>query len=118
MQYVFVAYIYDLNAILVCTLPSNTNRAMIAAVTDILSNLNAHGYSPTLNLMDNECSMAIIAHIQNNHMDIHIVPPHNHWVNAAEHAIATFMGILLLPSPQFTGTARSNSGVISSPRWN
>jgi hypothetical protein len=23
-------------------------------------------------------------------MDIHLVPPHNHWVNAAERAIATF----------------------------
>jgi hypothetical protein len=31
MQYVFVVYIYDLNAILVRAMPSKTNGAMIAA---------------------------------------------------------------------------------------
>jgi hypothetical protein len=90
VQYVFEAYIYDLNAILVCTMPSKTNGAMIAAFMDILANLNARGYSPTLNVMDNECSKAIKAHIQSNHMDIHLVSPHNHRVNAPKRAIATF----------------------------
>jgi hypothetical protein len=88
MQYLFVAYIYDLNAILVHTMPSKTDGAMIAAFTDILANLNAHWYAPTLNVMDNECSKAVKAHIQNNHMAIHLVPPHDHRVNIAEHAIA------------------------------
>ncbi len=50
MQYVFVAHIHDLNAILVRAMPSKTDGAMIAAFTDILANLNAHGYSPTLSL--------------------------------------------------------------------
>ena len=40
--------------------------------------------------MDNECSKAVAAHIRKNDMDIHLVPPHNHRVNAAERAIATF----------------------------
>jgi hypothetical protein len=90
MQYVFVAYIYDLNAILVCAMPSKTNGAMIADFTDILANLHARGYVPKLSIMDNKCSKAIEAHIQSKHMDIHLVPPHNHRVNAAECAIATF----------------------------
>ncbi len=90
MQYLFVAYIYGLNAILVCAMPSKTDGAMIAAFTDILANLNARGFAPTLYVMDNECSKAVKAHIQNNHMDIHLVPPHNHSVNAAKRAIATF----------------------------
>jgi hypothetical protein len=63
---------------------------MIAAFTDILTNLNACGYAPKLNVMDNECSKAVEAHIRINSMDIHLVPPHNHRVNAAEHVIATF----------------------------
>jgi hypothetical protein len=87
---VFVAYIYDLNAILVRAMPSRNDGTMIAAFTSILTNLNACGYAPTLNVMDNECSKAVKAHIRTNSMDIHLVPPHNHRVNAAEHAIATF----------------------------
>jgi len=78
MQYVFVAYIYDLNAILVCAMPSKNNGAMIAAFTDILATLNARGYSPTLNVMDIKCSKAVEAQIRSNKMDIHLVPPHNH----------------------------------------
>jgi hypothetical protein len=92
MQYVFVAYIYNLNAILVCAMPSKTNGAMIAVFTDILANLNAWGYAPALNLMDNECSKAVKAHIWSNHMDIHLISPHNHQVNDAERAIAMFKG--------------------------
>jgi len=90
MQYVFVAYIYDLNAILVRAMPSKNDGAMIAAFTDILATLNACGYAPVLNVMDNECSKAVEAHIRSNKMDIHLVPPHNHRVNAAERAIMTF----------------------------
>ena len=40
MQYVFVAYIYNLNAILVRAIPSRTDGAMIAAFKDILATLN------------------------------------------------------------------------------
>ena len=90
MQNMFVAYIYDLNNILVRAIPSRTDGAMIAAFKDILMTLNTRGYAPTLNDMDNECSKAVKAHIRSNNMDIHLVPPHNHRVNAAERAIATF----------------------------
>jgi hypothetical protein len=90
MQYVFVAYIYDLNAILVHAMPSKNNAGMIAAFSDIFSTFAAHGYAPTLIVMDNECSKAVEAHIKANKMNVHLVPPHNHRVNAAEHAIATF----------------------------
>jgi hypothetical protein len=86
MQYVFVAYIYDLNAILVRAMPAKNDGAMIAAFTDILATLNARGYPPALNVMDNECSKAVEAHIRSNKMDIYLVPPHNHRVNAAERA--------------------------------
>ncbi len=63
---------------------------MIAAFMDILANLNAPGYAPTLNVMDSECSKAIEAHIRSNHMDIHLYPLHNHQINAAKRVIATF----------------------------
>jgi hypothetical protein len=64
MQYIFVAYIYDLNAILVHAMPSKNNAAMIAAFSNIFSTLAAHGYAPTLNVMDNKCFKAVEAHIK------------------------------------------------------
>jgi hypothetical protein len=54
MQYIFVAYIYDLNAILVRAMPSKNDGAMINAFTDTLATLAAPNYYPTLNVMDNE----------------------------------------------------------------
>jgi hypothetical protein len=90
MQYVFVAYIYDLNAILVHAMPSKNNAAIIAAFSDIFSTLAMHGYAPTLNVMDNECSKVVKAHIKAKKMNVHLVPPHNHRINVAERVIATF----------------------------
>jgi hypothetical protein len=90
MQYIFVVYIYDLNAIPVHAMPSKNDTAMITAFTEILATLAARGYKPTLNVTDNECSKTVEACIKSNKMDIHLVPPHNHQINAAECAIATF----------------------------
>jgi hypothetical protein len=70
-------------------MPSKNNAAMITAFTKILATLAARGYKPTLNITDNECSKMVEAYIKSNKMEIHLVPPHNHWVNAAK-AIATF----------------------------
>jgi hypothetical protein len=87
---VFVAYIYNLNAILIQAMPSRNDGTMIVAFTNILTNLNACGYAPMLNVMDNECSKAVKAHIRTNSIDIHLILPHNHRVNVAKHEIATF----------------------------
>jgi hypothetical protein len=71
-------------------MPSKNNGTMIDAFTNILATLTARDYHPTLNVMDNECSKAVVAHIQKNDTNIHLVPPHNQRVNAAERTIATF----------------------------
>jgi hypothetical protein len=64
---------------------------MFAAFTDIVADIDTRGwYAPMLNVMDNKCSKAVKAHIRTNHMDIHLIPPHNHRVNDAKFAIATF----------------------------
>ena len=90
MQYIFVVCIYDLNAIIVHPMPTRTNVTFIAAFTDIFDTLRACNYQTTLNVMDNECSKAIEWHIQCNMLNIQLVPPHNHRVNAAKRAISTF----------------------------
>ncbi len=37
MQYIFVVYIYDLNAIIVCQMPSQTNASFIATFTEVFN---------------------------------------------------------------------------------
>jgi hypothetical protein len=63
MQYIFVAYIYDLNAILVQPMPSCTDALFIAAFSEIFAILHTCNYQPALNVMDNECSKAVEKHI-------------------------------------------------------
>jgi hypothetical protein len=90
MQYIFVVYIYDLNAIIAHPMPSQTNASFIAAFTDVFNILWAWDYQPAPNVMDNECSKAVKQHIRFNKMEIQLVPPHNHCINATEWAISTF----------------------------
>ena len=90
MQYIFVAYVYDLNAIIVRTMPYRTDASMVTAFTKVITILKAGGYQRALNVMDNECSAAIQKYIKSKNINIQLVPPHNHHVNAAEQGIATF----------------------------
>ncbi len=90
MQYIVVAYVFDLNAIIVCAMPYCTDASMVTAFTKVITILKAGSYQPALNMMDNECSAAIKKYIESENINIQLVPLHNHRVNAAERAIATF----------------------------
>jgi hypothetical protein len=48
MQYIFVAYVYDLNAIIVCAMPYCTGASMVTAFTEVITILKAGGYQPAL----------------------------------------------------------------------
>ena len=63
---------------------------MVTAFNEVILTLKAGEYTLTLNVMDNECSVAVEKYIKSEKIGIQLVPPHNHRVNAAEHAIATF----------------------------
>ncbi len=90
MQYIFVAYVYDLNNIIVCTMLSRTDTSMVTAFTKVITILKAGGYQPALNVMDNECSATAEKYIRSENINIQLVSPHNHHVNATECAITTF----------------------------
>ncbi len=78
MQYIVVAYVYDLNAIIVRAKPTRTNAAMITAFKEVITVLQTHGYCPALNVMDNECSTAVEQYICLEKINIQLVLPHNH----------------------------------------
>jgi hypothetical protein len=78
MQCIFVAYIYDLNAIIICAMPLRTDASMVSAFTEVITILKAGDYQPALNMMDNECSAAVKNYIRSEKINIQLVPPHNH----------------------------------------
>ncbi len=90
MQYMFVAYVYDLNVIIVHAMPTRSDTAMITAFKEVIAVLQTRGYCPTLNVMDNKCSTVVEQYISSEKINVQLVPTHNHRANAAEQAFATF----------------------------
>ncbi len=83
----YVVHFYDLNTIIVRAMPSCTNASMVQAFTKMITILKSKGYQPALNVMENVCSTTIKKAYT---LYIQLVPPHNHCVNTAKQAIATF----------------------------
>jgi hypothetical protein len=78
MQNVFVAYIYDFNAIIVWAMPSRTDASMVQAFTKVISILKSSSNHPALNVMDKECSATVEKYIWSEAVNIQLIPPHNH----------------------------------------
>ena len=89
MNYIFVAYIYTINAIILRPMKNRTDKSMIAVFQDIYEYLKQRGCSPKLHVLDNECSKAVKQYIKSEQVNIQLVEPHNHRVNAAEPAVKT-----------------------------
>jgi hypothetical protein len=90
MQYIFVVYIYNLNAIIVQLMPSCTEVLFIATFSKVSAVLRTCNCQPAVNVVDNKCSKVVEKHIRANKMDIQLIPLHNPCVNAAERAITMF----------------------------
>ena len=87
MNYIFALYVYSINAILVKPMKTRADDCMVAAFRDIYSYLETRNLKPRLHVLDNECSHAVKTYLQKENVDIQIVEPHNHRVNAAEPAV-------------------------------
>jgi hypothetical protein len=70
--------------------PSCTNASIVQVFTKVISILKSGGYHPALNVIDNNCSVTVEKFIRSKLINIHLVPLHNHWVNAAKCPLATF----------------------------
>ena len=96
MKLIFVAYVYDINAILAVPLKSRTKEAMTDAFTQVIHYLNKQECKPKVNVMDNECSKAVEEHIKGHGIDIELCPPKNHQGNGpGERAIPTYKNHLI-----------------------
>jgi len=89
MQYIFIAYVYDQNYIIIRPMKNRSDRSMIKVFKDVYRMMQQKGTNPSLHVPDNECSKAIKTFVVDRQTAIQLVEPHNHRVNAAEVAVKT-----------------------------
>jgi hypothetical protein len=86
----FVLYHYKTNAILVKPIANVKDHRIFAAYTEMFESLEAKGYKPKMNVMDNQATKYIKKFLTKKECNLQLVEPHNHHVNAAGWAIQTF----------------------------
>ena len=77
-QYIFTAYVYTINAILMEPMEGMDVCNMIAVFKDIYKELEIRNFKPKLHGLDNQCSKAVISYIKKEKVNIQLVEPHNH----------------------------------------
>ena len=81
MQLIFVAYIYDINAIIGLPLKTRTSESIIGAFQKVLKMMTKSNCKPVVNVMDNKCRKAVQEYITVNGIDIELCLPKNHYLN-------------------------------------
>ncbi|KAL7485737.1 hypothetical protein ACHAW6_011335 [Cyclotella cf. meneghiniana] len=89
-QYIFVAYDYTTNAILVRAITDREATTIVNAFDDVFSFLSSKGFKPHFNVLDNEALAAITKYLCSQDIKWQFIPPNKHHVNAAKRAIQTF----------------------------
>ncbi len=101
----FVMYHYETNAILATPIPGLDSANILAAYKKNFEYLVSKGFTPKLNVMDNQATKVIKAYLSPRDVALQLVEPHNHRVNAAKRAIQTFknrfVGALGTTDPDF-----------------
>jgi hypothetical protein len=86
-----IVYHYESNAILALPISGLDNNTIFAVYKTQFESLESKGHKIRLNVMDNQCTKQIKKNLTANDCDLMLVEePHNHRVNAAEHAIKMF----------------------------
>jgi hypothetical protein len=84
-------YHYKTNAILATPIPGLDSASILDAYKKNFEYLESKDYSKQkLNVMANQATKVIKAYLKPRHVNLQLVKPHNHHVNAAERAIQMF----------------------------
>ncbi len=86
----FVLYHYESNCILPAPIAGLDDVSIFNTYKTQFEELGAKGFTPKLNVMDNQATKHIKKILTENKCKLQLVEPHNHCVNAAEQAIQTF----------------------------
>jgi hypothetical protein len=88
--YFFVMYHYKTNAIFATPIPGVDLQSILDAYNKNFKFLVSKGYTPKINIIDNQATKAIKLYLTPQQCPLQLVEPGNHCVNAAERAIQTF----------------------------
>jgi hypothetical protein len=80
-------YNYKTNATLATAIPGLNSARILATYTKNFEYLKSKGYKPKLNMMDNQTTKVIKAYPTPQQVNLQLVKPHNHHVNATECAV-------------------------------
>ena len=89
-QYVHIAYVYDVNAIIATPIKSRTGQELLATHKKIITMLQQRGYKPKFHWLDNEASSDLKTYNAEEKIKFQLTPPNIHRRNAAERAIRTW----------------------------
>ena len=89
MNYIFIAYIYTINAILINQMKGMNDDNVVAVFKEIYAELEGGNCKPKLHVLDNQCPKAVKKYIKSEKVAIQLLKPYNHRVNAAELAVKT-----------------------------
>jgi hypothetical protein len=81
---------YETNAIFATPIPGLDSKNILDAHTKNFEYLVSKGYTPRINIMDNQAMTAIKSYLTPQQWPLQLVEPGNHSVNAAKRAIQTF----------------------------
>ncbi len=91
-------YHYKTNAIFAMSIPGLDLHSILDAYKKNFEFLVSKGYTPKINVMDNQATKAIKSYLTPKQCCLQLIKPGNHRINAAEQAIQTlknrFIGAL------------------------
>jgi hypothetical protein len=86
----FVMYHYETNAIIITLIAGLDSEPILEAYRKNFDYLVSRGFTPKVNVMDNQATKAIKSYLTPQQVALQLVEPHNHLVNTAKRAIQTF----------------------------
>ena len=89
-QYIYMAYIYDANAIIAIPIKSRKGEALCEAHRKMVHKLERCGFMPKMHWLDNEAPSMLKEFNKNEDITFQLTPPNIHRRNAAERAIQTW----------------------------
>jgi hypothetical protein len=86
----FVMYNYKTNAIFVTPILVLDLKSILVAYMKNFEYLVSKGYTPKINIMDNQATKKIKAYLNPQDVTLQLMEPHNHHINVTERTIKTF----------------------------
>jgi hypothetical protein len=86
----FFMYHYKPNAIFATPIPGQDSKNILDAYTKNFKYLVSKGYTPRINIMDNQATKALKSYLTPPQFRLQLVKPGNHRVNAAKRTIQRF----------------------------